>query len=111
LTSAIDDIWEQNDVCGPNTLPVQAVIKDDRGVASAGIRYTAGSAAEAKHGMSKTGGSTWSASVGPIAPDSVPHDLQPTDVVVTVWAQDAAGNTSSIQIVVPVRSAWACAPG
>lgn len=111
LTSAIDDIWEQHDVCGPNTLPVEALIKDDRRVTSAGIRYTAGSAAEAKHGMSKAGGNTWTGSVGPIAPDSVAHDFDPTDVVVTLWARDAAGNTSSIEFVVPVRSAWACVPG
>ena len=111
LTSAIDDIWEVNDMCDPQALTIRATIIDDVGVDSAGIRYVAGSAAPAQRALARGAGDEFTGTVGPIEAGSVAEQLQPTNVEVELWARDAAMNIATVRVTVPVRSSWACAPG
>lgn len=87
-------IWEDGPVCDgkPRTATVSAEITDDTDVASARLVWSVAD----EHGeiAMEGSGTTWSATVGPFAEDTIPYATS-EPVALTVEASDEAGNTSS----------------
>ncbi len=87
-------------VCGTNglTLTVTGVVTDAVGVASVTARWTVG----AKSGTTTVtqSGTSYSATIGPFATDTVPYPTDELPLTITLTAADAAGNQASANTTV-----------